>query len=97
MVQDVLYLKASGWLSLSLLSDSFTRKDEMHSSKALLYYIYILVQMCAALAAPNLAGLAHLREAANGPHVGTPLVKNDADGKLERRQVRSHLFPQSRI
>lgn len=97
LVQDVVLFKARGLLCVSLLNASFTRKDKMHSSQVLLYYIYILVQMCAALAAPNLAGLAHPREAANGLHVGTPFAKSDANSQLKRRQVRSRLFPQSRI
>ncbi len=97
LVQDVVLFKARGLLCVSLLNASFTRKDKMHSSKVLLYYIYILVQICAALAAPNLAGLARPREAANGLQVGTPFAKSDADGQLKRRQVRSRLFPQSRF
>ena len=68
----------------------------MHSSKVLLYYVFILVQIYAALAAPNLVGLAHPGEAANGLHVGTPFAKSNIDGQLKRRQVRSRLFPQSR-
>lgn len=75
-----------------MLHASFTRKDKMHSSKALLFYIYTLVQMCAALAAPNLAGLAHPTKAAKGLHVDTPVFRKSADGHFNRRQVLSRLF-----
>jgi len=80
-----------------MLNAYFTRKDRRLSSKALLYHTYVLFQMCTALAAPNTADLAHPTEAGNVLNTDTPLIRSDADGQLNRRQVRSRLSVQTRL
>ena len=93
LVQDVVSFKARGKLSPSLLSVSFTRKDKMYSSKALLYYIHIVIQMYTALAAPDMTDLAYPIETAYGLPVDTPFVESKAAGRINRRQVDSHPYP----